>query len=100
MMTKAERPLDQHDIRAAIHRKGKTLTGIALAHGLAESSCRVALIRRHPAGERVIADELGVSPASLWPDRYPSSSLGEPTPTEARHASPKAGAATDKRRAA
>ncbi|MGX1100478.1 helix-turn-helix domain-containing protein [Amorphus sp. MBR-141] len=99
-MTKAAQRLDQHDIRAAIHRSGQTLTGIALANGLAESSCRVALVRRHRAGEQAIADFLGVSPASLWPDRYPFSSQGEPTPTKARSASPKAATATDKRRAA
>lgn len=99
-MTKAAKRLDQHDIRAAIRRSGQTLTGLARAYGLEDSSCRVALLRRHRAGEQAIADHLGKSPADLWPDRYPSSSQGEPTPTKAGSASPKAAAATDKRRAA
>ena len=92
--------MDRHAIIAEIHRRGSSLRKLALAAGLEPSACRVALHRRHRAGERVIADELGISPATLWPDRYPSSSQGEPTPTKAGSASPKATAATDKRRAA
>lgn len=99
-MASAPAHLDRHAIIAEIHRRGSSLRKLALAAGLEPSACRVALHRRHRAGERVIADELGISPATLWPDRYPSSSLGEPTPTKARSASPKADAATDKRRAA
>lgn len=99
-MTKAAKRLDQHDIRAAIRRSGWTLTGIARAAGLEESACRVALIRRHRAGERAIAEHLSMSPAELWPERYPSSSHRETTPTRGAAASPESCARTDRRRVA
>ena len=92
--------MDRHAIIAEIHRSGSSLRKLALAAGLEPSACRVALHRRHRAGEQAIAEFLGLSPATLWPDRYPSLSQGEPTPTKAGSASPKAAAATDKRRAA
>jgi len=92
--------LDQHDIRAAIRRQGQTLTGIARRYSLEESSCRVALLRRHRAGEQAIADFLGVSPADLWPDRYPATSRREATPFGVTGASPESLLLPDKGRAA
>ncbi|WP_018701437.1 helix-turn-helix domain-containing protein [Amorphus coralli] len=99
-MTETETPMDRHAIVAEIHRRGTSLRKLAKAADLEASACCMALSRGHRAGEQAIADFLGISPATLWPDRYPSSSQGEPTPTKAGSASPKAAAATDKRRAA
>jgi Ner family transcriptional regulator len=58
------------DIKAAIRKRGITVTQLALSNGLSESVCRFALIKPIPAGERVISEFLGVSPHELWPDRY------------------------------
>lgn len=59
------------DIKAAIAKRGKTLTALALENGLCESAVRKALRQRHsPSGERVVAEFLGVQPRILWPDRY------------------------------
>jgi Ner family transcriptional regulator len=65
---------DRFAIKAAVHRRGRSLEALSLENGLPRSSCSVALLRRHPAGERAIAKCLGVEPAELWPSRYPSSS--------------------------
>ena len=62
--------LDHHAIKAEIHRRGLTLAGIARAARLEPSACRIALRRRSYAGERAIAEALGVEPSVLWPDRY------------------------------
>ncbi len=61
---------DRHSIRAELNRRGFTLTGLALDHGLYESACRQALDGRSLAGAQVIAEALGLTVQELWPDRY------------------------------
>jgi Ner family transcriptional regulator len=61
---------DKHAIKAEIHRRGATLTQIALDHGLGSCSCRVGLIQPMPAANRAIAAFLGVPLHELWPDWY------------------------------
>lgn len=61
---------DRHAIAAEVHRRGTTLTQLALDHGLGSSSCRSALCRATPRGDHVIAAFLGVTVHELWPDRY------------------------------
>lgn len=58
------------DIRAAIAKRGKTLSGLALEAGLDASACRAALIRPLPKAERVISRFLDVPLHELWPQRW------------------------------
>jgi Ner family transcriptional regulator len=69
------------DIRAAVEKKGKTLTQLALDHGLNESACRRALCGRNIPGEKTIAAFIGVAVWELWPGRWrsPVRKGGEPT---------------------
>ena len=55
------------DIKAAVRKRGKTLTQLAREAGLTESACREALIRPMPAGNRAIANFLGCTVHDLWP---------------------------------
>lgn len=64
---------DKHAIKSELGRRGLTLLGVARVAGLEPSATRVALLRRHYAGEAAIAAALGVAPAELWPERYPPS---------------------------
>lgn len=67
------------DIKAALHKRGITLAGIARAHGLGDSSALSSTFTRsYPANERRIADALGLHPKDIWPSRYYES--GEPRP--------------------
>lgn len=67
------------DIKAALHKRGITLQGIAKAHGLTSSSTLSSTFTRsYPANEKRIADALGVHPKEIWPSRYYES--GEPRP--------------------
>lgn len=59
---------DQNAIAAAVHRRGTTLDQFALDHGLGASSCRSALRRPTPRGDRVIATFSRVPVLKLWPD--------------------------------
>lgn len=70
---KKSSPEDWHpaDVKAALHKKGITLAGLAEAHGLSGSSTlSAALSRSHPANEKRIADAIGVHPKVIWPSRY------------------------------
>lgn len=60
------------DVKAALHKKGITLSSIAEKHGLASGSSTLssALTRSMPANEKRIADALGVHPMTIWPSRY------------------------------
>ncbi|HTQ14047.1 MAG TPA: helix-turn-helix domain-containing protein [Rhizomicrobium sp.] len=58
------------DVKAAIRKKGTTLTELAAEYGYSESYLRGTLIRRRVHGEQIIATFLGVAPADIWPDRY------------------------------
>ena len=66
-------PKDWHraDIVAAVRKAGWTLRRLALHHGYASPSTLVtALERPWPKGERLVAEAIGVSPATIWPSRY------------------------------
>lgn len=58
------------DIKAAVRKKGTSLTALAQDNGLSESACRASLRRPQPAADKVISDFLGVPLCKLWPSRY------------------------------
>jgi len=67
------------DIKAALHKRGITLAGIAQAYGLKDSTSLSATFTRSlPANERRIAAALGLHPKEIWPSRYYEN--GEPRP--------------------
>ena len=83
------RKWDRFAIKAEIHRRGKTLTELALEGGADPSACRVALIRPRPKGEQIISEFLGIPRHILWPDRYPrrdSDSVSRPAQGRRHHA--------------
>lgn len=66
----------REDIKAAVRKKGTTLTKLATDHGLKEGACRLALLGRHRQGESLIAGYLGIPLWELWPGRWRKSSDG------------------------
>lgn len=61
------------DIVAAVRKAGWTLRKLSLHHGYACGTTLTTALDRHwPKGERLIADAIGVDPASIWPSRYPA----------------------------
>ncbi|MDO8940857.1 MAG: helix-turn-helix domain-containing protein [Methylicorpusculum sp.] len=66
-------PQDWHpsDVIAALHKAGWTMKALAEEHGLSSgSSLSKALTGSMPAGEKRIADALGLHPQQIWPTRY------------------------------
>lgn len=58
------------DIIAGLRKKGTTLAAVSRKAGLASSTLANTLTRHWPKGERLIAEELDVSPEQIWPSRY------------------------------
>ncbi|ECD5189189.1 transcriptional regulator [Salmonella enterica subsp. enterica serovar Moero] len=58
------------DIIAALKKRGTSLSALSRQAGLASSTLANALTRHWPKGERLIAEELGVTPEQIWPSRY------------------------------
>jgi Ner family transcriptional regulator len=58
------------DVLAALKKRGKTLSGLSRAHGYHATAAGKALKRSWPALEELIAAELGLLPADIWPSRY------------------------------
>jgi len=58
------------DIIAGIRKRGTTLAAVSRKSGLASSTLANALTRHWPKGERIIAEELGITPDQIWPSRY------------------------------
>lgn len=59
------------DVKAALHKRGITLSALAEAHGLkGATSLSAALVRSLPTNEKRIADALDLHPMDIWPSRY------------------------------
>ncbi len=58
------------DVLAALKKRGKTLSGVSIAHGYHPTAAGKALKQSWPAMEALIAREIGVDPAAIWPSRY------------------------------
>ncbi|MGE4402126.1 MAG: transcriptional regulator [Desulfobulbus sp.] len=58
------------DIKAALGKKGYTITRVALENGYKRASAYDVLRKRWPAMERIFADIIGVKPWEIWPSRY------------------------------
>ncbi|TAN70549.1 MAG: transcriptional regulator [Magnetospirillum sp.] len=58
------------DIKAALEKRGLTLSDLDKFHGLPEGTCSATLRKPHPKGEAAISGALGIHPKGLWPDRY------------------------------
>ncbi|MFO1421216.1 MAG: helix-turn-helix transcriptional regulator [Candidatus Competibacteraceae bacterium] len=59
------------DIIAALRKAGWSLRRLSQAHGRCPHTLGAALQRPYFAGELIIAQTLGLSPAQIWPSRYP-----------------------------
>ena len=62
--------MHRYDIRAALQKKGLTLTQVSIRAGLSPRACSYALLYPSRAAEVAIATALGVAPMALWPSRF------------------------------
>lgn len=67
------------DIKAALHKKGITLAGIAEACGMRDStSLSSTFTRSYPLNEQRIAAAIGVPVQDIWPSRYHADGTPKP----------------------
>ncbi len=71
-MTKTKTKWDQFAIKAEVHRRGLTLTGIARQANLYEGACRQGLLGNSQKGAQAIANALNVPFRELFPTQYAS----------------------------
>jgi len=72
--------LEQHErIKMRLRLAGCSLAGVARELGVAATTVTSVSqgYRRSRRIESTIATKLGVSPSTLWPDRYPDGECGE-----------------------
>ena len=77
------------DIKAALEKRGLTLSGLDRANGLPEGTCSAALRKPHPKGEAVISSAMEVSPPELWPSRYETDGTRKRPQPAANYKSPR-----------
>ena len=57
-------------IKFQLRMRGSSLSKLARRLGVTRQAVRNALSTSYPKMERVIADEIGVHPKTIWPERY------------------------------
>lgn len=69
---KTPAPKDWHkaDIKAALEKRGLSLSLLSRRHNYSRTACALALAIPWARMERVIADALDVEPRQIWPSRY------------------------------
>jgi|GEM_PF-1548086 len=72
---------DRHSIKAEVHRRGMSLSGIARDAGLPESACRLALMGMNRKGADAIAGALGIPFDTLFPTGFARSRSSHVKPT-------------------
>ncbi|EEE2001847.1 transcriptional regulator [Salmonella enterica subsp. enterica serovar Kotte] len=60
------------DIKAAVRKRGLTMSQLSRDSGLAGDSLRKTLCMHWPKGEQIISRFIGVEPSTIWPSRYGS----------------------------
>lgn len=65
-------PQDWHraDIKAALEKRGFSLSKLSRLNGFARTACALALHQPWPKMERLIAGALNKQPREIWPTRY------------------------------
>lgn len=58
------------DVVAALRKAGWSLRRLSKAHGYHPDALKHALHRPWPAAERLIAKAIGITPQTIWVDRY------------------------------
>ncbi|ELE3234374.1 helix-turn-helix domain-containing protein [Salmonella enterica subsp. enterica serovar Pomona] len=69
-MSVERKDMHAEDIKAAVRKRGKTISQLSRDNGLAESTLRNVFRCHWPKGEQIIAKALGLAPQTIWPTRY------------------------------
>jgi len=69
-LMKYNTPWHPEDVKAAVRKRGTTLTKLSTDHGYNPDAAGKALKTPWAQLEQIIADFLGVQPNKIWPQRY------------------------------
>lgn len=66
-----DNPVQRNEwIKFQLRMRGSSLSKLARRLGVTRQAVRNALASPYPRMERVIADEIGLKPENIWPERY------------------------------
>lgn len=72
MQKKAHTNWHNAEIICELKKKGLSLAELSRRNGYRSNGLRNALERSYPKAEKIIAAAIGVSPETIWPERYQS----------------------------
>lgn len=75
-MSKIKPVMDWQAIKAEVHRRGMTLTELAIRSGFHKSLLRKLNTATHYEGQAALAAFIDQKPERLWPTRYPRKNSG------------------------
>ncbi|MCA1492733.1 helix-turn-helix domain-containing protein [Ensifer sp. NBAIM29] len=75
-MSKTKPVMDWQAIKAEVHRRGMTLTELAVRSGFHSSLLRKLNTVTHYEGQAALAAFIDQKPEKLWPTRYPKKHSG------------------------
>lgn len=58
------------EIICELKKRGLSLSELSRRNGYKSNGLRNALERSYPKAERIIAEAIGVTPETIWPERY------------------------------
>ncbi|MGA5655232.1 helix-turn-helix domain-containing protein [Rahnella contaminans] len=70
MLVKNQEDWHAEDIKAAVRKRGKTLSQLSREAGLKPDTLRNVFRNHCPRYESIVAGVLGKEPAEIWPSRY------------------------------
>ena len=70
---------DKEDIKAAIRKKGCSISELARVNGYKPRTFINVLRMPYPKVQLIVGDFLGVSPEVIWPSRYPAPTEIQPS---------------------
>ena len=66
-----KQPMDWPAVLAELHRRGMTLTELALRNDIPCTTMRRIKSTTHYKAQAAVAEFLGMKPEEIWPTRYP-----------------------------
>lgn len=64
------KPWHRQDVVAAVKKRGSNMAALAVAHGYHRGTLLRSTYRRYPRAHALIAEFLGVSRHTIWPQFY------------------------------
>lgn len=76
--TGSKQDMDKIDVRAALERRGWSLSRLSMSHGYTRCAAAMTFLKPWPQMEWIIAEAIDKLPWEIWPSRYPDGPVSRP----------------------